>query len=349
MNKNIETRTIRAIQYGCGKMGSLIMKYLYEKGVEIVGAIDNNPVLIGQDIGDLMGLNQKLGLAVHSYPEEVFAANPADVCIVAINGLLTEIYPLLTIPLKYGVNTITTCSEAVFPWTTSPEFAKRLDELAKKNYCTLTASGYQDIFWGHLISNLAGGSQKINVLEGTTNYNLEEYGISMAKSYGVDFNIDEFNKKIGQNNLLPSPIWNAAEWLVARLGWTVKNINQKLVPIIAEQPTLSSLLNKTISAGNCLGLTVTINLETNEGPIIQLQHRGQVGSAGQLNISEWTIKGEFTTKLRLEQESTIKTACATIVNRVPEVMMAKPGYITTNNWPGASYRERPLLSYLPLK
>ena len=112
---------------------------------------------------------------------------------------------------------------------------------------------------------------------------------------------------------------------------------------------MSSLLNKTISAGNCLGLTVTINLETNEGPIIQLQHRGQVGSAGQLNISEWTINGEFTTKLRLEQESTIKTACATIVNRVPEVMMAKPGYITTNNWPGASYRERPLSSYLPLK
>jgi len=349
MNKNIETRTIRAIQYGCGKMGSLIMKYLNEKGVEIVGAIDNNPVLIGQDIGDLMGLNQKLGLTVHGHPEEVFAANPADVCIVAINGLLTEIYPLLTIPLKYGVNTITTCSEAVFPWTTSPEFAKRLDELAKKNYCTLTASGYQDIFWGHLISNLAGGSQKINVLEGTTNYNLEEYGISMAKSYGVDFNIDEFNKKIGQNNLLPSPIWNAAEWLAARLGWTVKNINQKLVPIIADQSTISSVLNKTIPPGDCLGLTASINLETNDGPVIQIQHSSQVSNPQVLNISELIIRGESNTRLQLEQISTIKTACATIVNRIPEVMMANPGYMTTHNWPYVSYHEHPLANYLPLK
>ncbi len=71
MNKNIEVRTIKAIQYGCGKMGGLIMKYLHEKGVEIVGAIDNNPELIGQDIGKVMGLEQKLGPTIHGDPEEV--------------------------------------------------------------------------------------------------------------------------------------------------------------------------------------------------------------------------------------------------------------------------------------
>jgi len=349
MDKKAEQHTIRAIQYGCGKMGCLIMKYLYEKGVEIVGAIDNNSELIGKDIGDLIGVEQKLGITIHNDPEEVFTANPADICIVAINGLLTEIYPLLTIPLKYGVNTITTCSEAVFPWTTAPEFAKRLDALAKKNYCTLIASGYQDIFWGHLITTLAGGSQKINAIGGTTFYNLEEYGLSMAQSCGAGFTIDEFNKKIGQNNLLPSPIWNAAEWLAASLGWTVKNISQKLVPIIADQSTISSVLNKTIPPGDCLGLTASINLETNDGPVIQIQHSSQVSNPQVLNISEWIIRGESNTRLQLEQISTIKTACATIVNRIPEVMMANPGYMTTHNWPYVSYHEHPLANYLPLK
>ena len=346
----------KVIQYGCGKMSKYTMRYVYEKGGEIVGAIDVNPDVIGKDIGEIIGTENK-GVKVVSVEqaEEMIKNTKPDVAIVTTMSLISDVEDALMLCAKLGVNAITTCEEAFFPMNSNPTITKRLDEMAKKTNCTITGSGYQDIYWGQLISSLAGSTQKITKIKGSSSYNVEDYGIALAKAHGAGLTLDEFDKQVASvdrisdeerqklidnGEYLPSYMWNVNGWLCGKLGLTVKSQTQVTVPQTYKEDIYSKTLGMTVKKGDATGMSAVVTTETEEGITLETQCIGKVYSKEDFDKNEWTIEGEPTTTLIINRPSTVELTCASVVNRLPDVISAKAGYLPTEEIGELNYKKR---------
>ena len=190
-------RKVKVVQYGTGKMSVYTMRYVYEKGAEIVGAVDVNPAVIGKDIGEIIGAENKgIKVVAIDQAEEMLKETKPDIVIVTTMSLFSDVEEALMLCAKLGINAITTCEEAFFPMNSNPTATKKIDEMAKQTGCTITGSGYQDIYWGQLISSIAGSTHKITKIKGSSSYNVEDYGIALAKAHGAGLTLEEFDKQV---------------------------------------------------------------------------------------------------------------------------------------------------------
>ncbi len=355
-------RKIRAVQYGTGKMSVYTMRYMLEKNVEIVGAIDVNPDVIGKDIGEIMG-SEALGVKVSSAENarKVLEETKPDICVVTTRSLFSEVEEPFMLCAELGINAISTCEEAFYPQNSNPNLFKKIDELAKKNNCTITGTGYQDIYWGQLISSIAGSTQKITKIKGSSSYNVEEYGIALAEAHGAGLTLEEFDKKVAaadriskeerqavieKGEYAPSYMWNVNGWLCSKLGLHVKSQTQKCVPQTHNEDIFSSTLNMTVKAGDATGMSAVVTTETEEGIIIESECIGKVYAKDEYDKNVWTVEGVPNTTITVEKPATVELTCATIVNRIPDVINSKPGYVTTEKFGELNYRVKALNEYV---
>ena len=343
----------KIVQYGCGKMSKYTMRYVMEKGYEIVGAVDINPNLIGKDISEVIGC-EETGIKITdiSHAEELLKNVNPDVCIVTTMSLIKDLEDALMLCSKLGINAITTCEEAFYPMASNPGLTQRIDSLAKQNNCTITGSGYQDVFWGNLIYTLAGATHKITKIKGSSSYNVEDYGIALAQVHGAGMTLEEFDKKVAaadkisdeerqkiieSGNYTPSYMWNVVPWLADKFGFTITSMTQKCVPIVAKENIHSNTLNMDIKTGMATGMSAVVTAQTSEGVELEVECIGKVYGPKDVDTNDWTIFGEPDTRVVITEPKTVELTCASVVNRIPDVLKAPAGYVPTSKMGGLKY------------
>ena len=210
--------------------------------------------------------------------------NVPDVAVVTTMSLLSDVYDALEICAKNSVNAITTCEEAIFPQNSNPVAFEKLNRLAEENGCTICGSGYQDVYWGQLVSAIAASSHKITKIIGESWYNVEDYGIALASAHGAGLTLDEFEEKIASVDQIsdeerkelinsgtysPSYMWNVNGWLCEKFGLHVKKQIQKCVPETYKEDIDSKTLGMVVKAGHATGMSAVVTTETEEGIVLE--------------------------------------------------------------------------------
>ena len=355
-------RKVRAAQYGCGKMSVYLMRYLMEHDVEMVAAFDIREDVIGKDIGDIIG-GDKTGILVSdaANASAILADIKPDVGVVATMSTMADIKDAFTVFAENGISAIATCEESLYPWNSSPAITEELDALAKKNNCTLAGSGYPDMYWGVLVDVLAGSMQKMTKIKGSSSYNVEDYGIALAKGHGAGLTLADFDKEIGAYNDLPYKeisteiesgnypppyMWNQNGWLCDRMGLTITNQIQRCVPQTHSEDIHSSTLDMTIKAGDATGMSAVVITETAEGITFETECIGKVYAPGEFDTNEWSFIGEPDTTIVVNQPATVELTCANLINRIPALLQSPAGYVTTDKMPNNVYLSKPMNEYI---
>jgi 2,4-diaminopentanoate dehydrogenase len=284
-----------------------------------------------------------------------------DACIITTASLMQDLKRPFLDCIESGVNAITLCEEAFYPWNSAPETTWMLDELAKEKDVTLCGSGYGDVFWGNLVTIIAGATHAITKITGRSSYNVEDYGIALAKAHGAGLSLEDFAKEIAvadnisdaernamieAEEFLPSYMWNSNGWLCSQLGLTVKDQTQKCVPQTHNEELHSETLQMTIPAGHATGMSAVVTTTTEEGIVIEGNCIGKVYAHGEFDQLVWTINGEPDTEVIVNRPATVELTCATIVNRIPDLIAAPPGFVTSEKMPMNRFRSRDLGFYV---
>lgn len=273
---------IKAVHVGFGSMGKVITQYLFEKNVDVIGVF-NRESNISRDISNDIKYGKGIKIRPISELHNFLKTTKPDVCTVSTATSMADLKDVLLTCAHNGVNAITIAEEAIFPWESASEITKEIDQAAKKNNCTISGSGCQDIFWGVIPCILATTVHKVEKLVVFSRYGLNGCGSLIFDDHGCGISVQKFHEKFCKCNFMspqeqvlavkngtvkPSLMWMMNDWICSKLDLHPISKKQTIEPIVNDFPVYMQANKKWVEAGDASGLKATVTTETKESVTI---------------------------------------------------------------------------------
>ena len=86
----------------------------------------------------------------------------------------------------------------------------------------------------------------------------------------------------------------------------------------------------TVKTGMATGMSAVVTTETKEGITLETECIGKVYNKDEFDRNIWTVCADKDTTMVIDKPNTVELTCASIVNRIPDVIKAEPGFVPTS-------------------
>ena len=319
----------KVILLGLGQIGQLIARLAFRKEwIEIVGAVDVAPPLVGEDLGNLLGLDRKTGVTVTNDPDALFSKVKADIVIHATVSDFPQASEQLEKIIKAGMHVVSTCEELSYPFMGYPEFSQKLDQLARQHNVSVLGTGINP---GYLMDTLpialTAVCQVVKKVKVTRMMDSSKRRISYQKKVGMGLTVEEFRGMIDSRSITGHVgLVQSILMIASAFGWKLNDIiEMPPEPVVAEREL--STTYTTVKPGQVAGLRSYAYGVINGERIIEMNFESHGGVREEFDSVEIEGIPNVREVIHGGVNGDIGTA-AVLINAIPNVLKAAPGLIT---------------------
>ncbi len=332
-------RKVRVVQWGLGAMGKGIAKLLLSrKGVEIVGVCDRYPGFIGKSLDDILERPKGEGesVLITGDIKEALSNTPVDICVIATDSFVKDVYPKIKLVVEQGINVITIAEEMSYPAAKEPALAAEMDKLARENGVSILGTGINPGLMMDLLAVcLTGAMTEVSHVRCERVNSLSPFGETVMHEQGIGISVEQFDQGVKDGTLAGHVGFHESAGMISEaLGLPFDEFSQQMLPIITQVDRKSP--HGFAAKGQIAGVNMSASAKQNGQEVIELIHPQQIEPhlAGVDTGDYITLKGSPDINMAVKPEvngglGTIAMAC----NLLPFVVAAKPGLLTMLDLP----------------
>lgn len=328
-------KNVKVVSYGIGVIGRRLATHLLTKeGIEIVGAVDINPEIVGKDLGEVLG-GKKIGVSISRDADEVLRKTKPDVVCHTTMSYLRQTHDQFEQILKHGVNIVSTCEELGYPYATEEGsvFADKLDKVAKKNGATLLGTGINPGFlMDTLPTFLTGPCETVESIYVTRQMNAATRRIPFQKKIGAGMTKEEFREAIDKGKITGHVgLEQSIQMISDTLGWELDEIRvDQPDPVILDHEVASDAIK--VPKGRNAGTKQMAYGVMGGKPVITMDFRAYIGAPEEYD----SVDIEGVPPIHQKISPCVHGDHGTIAmtaNMIPLVINAEPGLKTMVDLP----------------
>ena len=324
---------------GLGPVGAAVVRQVAQRaGFKSVGGIDIDPVKIGRDLGDLVGLTVRLGLKVSGDAVKALKAAKPDVVVLCTGSSIKTVMPQIEMILKSKTPIVSTTEELVYPGHTNVRSARRIDAWARKAKVAVLGTGVNPGFaMDALPIALTAVCERVERVIVNRVQDARVRRLPFQQKIGAGLTTEQFQRQVDEGTVRHVGFSESVAMIGDALGWRLDRITDDIQPKIAAAPVSSEFL--AVDPGYVCGLIQDAVGYRGGEPVIRLHMEAYLGAPESYDAIEIEGSPRLSMKIAGGIHGDIATA-SILVNSIAKVLDASPGLHTMRDLPLPSFFQR---------